>query len=167
MTELQKVRERLHAEMGDLVDRAVDELARQEEPKPPAGQNGRGSPTSAAAPGSSTERIETMIGQIADAYKNLAETKRAYARAERARQRYERRIRIDNADALKAAKNERTEKLHIERLLDSDQYRKLQDDEKKAELDHFEARAEVDRLQLTVKLLRTAAGADGAEEARA
>lgn len=128
-----------------------------------------GQPTSISVPavGQGSERIEELIQQIETAYKKLGATRRKQARAETARRRHEIRIRQDNADALISTKNERTEKLYLEGLLDTDQHRKLQDDEKRAELEHFEARCEVDRLQLTVKLLRTAAvGTDGAEEAR-
>lgn len=128
-----------------------------------------GQPTSTGAPtvGPGPERIEELIQQIETAYKNLGATRRKHARAETARRRHEIRVRQDNADALMTANNERTQKLYLEGLLDTEQHRKLQDDEKRAELEHFEARCEVDRLQLTVKLLRTAATvADSAEEAR-
>ncbi len=67
-----------------------------------------------------------------------------------------------------AAKNERSQTLYLDGLLDTDEYKKLVDDKERAEeVDHFDARAEVDRLQLTVKLLRaTAGGPDGPEAYR-
>lgn len=111
-------------------------------------------------------REEALIEQIEKAYKELGATRRKLARAESARRRHEQRVRVDNADALMGAKNERVANLYLDGLFDTDQYRKLVDAEKGAELDHFEARAEVDRLQLTVKVLRATARANDPEGGR-
>lgn len=152
---LQQVQKQL-AEMASTLGQAIEQ-EEQEASRRPA--NGQASPSSPA----SSPREDALIQEIDAAYKELAATRRKLARAETARRRYEQRTRVDNADALVVAKNERIAQLYIEGVLDKDEYRRLVDQEKAAELDHFEARAEVDRLQLVVKLLR--AGAPAEQEA--
>ena len=78
-------------------------------------------------------------------------------RADRELAEYVRRIRVDNAEAILEAKNERTASLYLDGLLDTDEHRRLQDIRAKADLDHQHARREVERLHLIVRLLGTQA----------
>jgi hypothetical protein len=64
-----------------------------------------------------------------------------------------RRIRLDNAEAILEAKNERTASLYLDGLLDTDEHRCLEADREKAELDHQHARREVERLHMIVRLV--------------
>ena len=80
------------------------------------------------------------------------------ARADRELAGYVRRIRLDNAEAILEAKNERTASLYLDGLLDTDEHRRLQDARERAELDHGHARREVERLHLIVRLLGAAGG---------
>lgn len=148
---LQQVQKQL-AEMATTLGEAIE----QEKQDSRRQANGQASPSSPA----SSPREDALIQEIDAAYRELAATRRKLARAETARRRYEQRARVDNADALVAAKNERIAQLYLEGILDKDEYRRLLDQEKAAELDHFDARAEVDRLQLVVKLLRAGAPAE-------
>lgn len=148
-TALQQVQAQL-AEMATTLGQAIE----QEEQETSRRQaNGHASQSSPA----SSRREDALLPRIDAAYKELAATRRKLVRAENARRRYEQRARVDNADNLVAAKNERVAQLYLEGILDKDEYRRLLDQEKAAELDHFEARAEVERLQLVVKLLRAGA----------
>ena len=79
------------------------------------------------------------------------------ARADRELAEHVRRIRLDNAEAILEAKNERTASLYLDGLLDTDEHRRLESRRARAELDHQHARREVERLQLIVRLLGTQA----------
>ncbi len=149
MTDLQKIRERLHKEMEVLVDRTVDELT--EETTPPARVPGDGQgPHEPVTP----QRVEALLGEISAAYSRLGATKRKLSEAEGAVRNHEQRLRVEKRQLLTNAKNERVAGLLMDEALDTDPYRKVLKNKESAELDHFEARAEVDRLQLSVKLLR-------------
>jgi hypothetical protein len=80
-------------------------------------------------------------------------------RADRALAEHVRRIRLDNAEAILEANNERTASLYLDGLLDTDEHRRLEADRARAELDHQHARRDVERLHLIVRLL----GAQGGE----
>lgn len=80
------------------------------------------------------------------ATENLASTDRALAE-------YIRRIRLDNAEAILEAKNERTASLYLDGLLETDEHRCLEADRARAELEHQHAMREVERLHLIVRLL--------------
>ena len=80
------------------------------------------------------------------------------ARADRLLVEHVLRIRLDNAEAILEAKNERTASLYLDGLLDTDEHRRLEADRARAELDHQHARREVERLHLIVQLL---GGTDG------
>ena len=67
------------------------------------------------------------------------------ARADRLLVEHVRRIRLDNAEAILEAKNERTASLYLDGLLDTDEHRRLEADRARAELDHQHARREVER----------------------
>ena len=94
-----------------------------------------------------------LIEEINEAYRWLATTTEALASADRSLAEHVRRIRLDNAEAILEAKNERTASLYLDGLLDTDEHRRLQDDRARAELDHQHARREVERLQLIVRVV--------------
>jgi hypothetical protein len=71
---------------------------------------------------------------------------------------YVRRIRLDNAEAILEAKNERTASLYLDGLLDTDEHRNLEDARERAELELQHARREVERLHLIVRLLGATEG---------
>ena len=72
-----------------------------------------------------------------------------------------RRIRLDNAEAILEAKNERTASLYLDSLLDTDEHRCLEADRARAELDHQHAGREVERLHLIVRLVGATEGRQG------
>lgn len=152
MTDLQKLRERLHKEMEVLVDRTVDEIT--EETTPPAGRDGHG-PRGPVSP----QRVEDLLDEISAAYSKLGATKRKLSEAETAVRNHERHARVEKRQLLTNAKNERVAGLVLDEALATEQYRKKLRARESAELAHFEARAEVDRLQLVVRLLRVASPA--------
>ncbi len=96
---------------------------------------------------------EGLIGEINEAYKRLSDAAEALARADRELSGYVGRVRLDNAEALLEAKNERTANLYLEGMLDTDEHRALREARDRAELDHGHARREVERLHLIVRLL--------------
>ena len=158
MTDLQKIRERLHKEMEVLVDRTVDQLA--EETASPARVPGDGErPHGPVTP----QRVEDLLGEISAAYSRLGATKRKLSEAEGAVRHHEQRTRVEKRQLLTNAKNERVAGLVMDEALTHDEYRKKLRARESAELAQFEARAEVDRLQLVVRLLRAASpAAEGA-----
>jgi len=101
-----------------------------------------------------------LIEEINAAYRRLSHAAEDLVRADRELAEYVRRIRVDNAEAILEAKNERTASLYLDGLLDTDEHRRLQDIRAKADLDHQHARREVERLHLIVRLLGTQASED-------
>jgi hypothetical protein len=101
-----------------------------------------------------------LIEEINAAYRRLSYAAEDLVRADRELAEYVRRIRVDNAEAILEAKNERTASLYLDGLLDTDEHRRLQDIRAKADLDHQHARREVERLHLIVRLLGTQASED-------
>lgn len=97
--------------------------------------------------------IGELAAEISRAHERLVATYRAVVAAREAVARYEKRARIDNADALLEARNERSMSLYLEGVLDTPEYAELSAAKTAAELEHYEARSEVDRLELTVRLL--------------
>ncbi len=100
---------------------------------------------------------EALIEEINEAYRRLSTATEVLADADRSLAEHVRRIRLDNAEAILEAKNERTATLYLDGLLDTDEHRRLEADRTRAELDHQHARREVDRLHLIVRLLETQA----------
>ena len=98
-----------------------------------------------------------LIEEINAAYRRLSYAAEDLVRADLELAEYVRRIRVDNAEAILEAKNERTASLYLDGLLDTDEHRRLQDNRAKADLDHQHARREVERLHLIVRLLGTQA----------
>jgi hypothetical protein len=96
---------------------------------------------------------DALIEEINSAYRWLSTTAEDLVRADRELAAHVRRVRLDNAEAILEAKNERTASLYLDGLLDTDEHRRLEADRTRAELDHQHARREVDRLHLIVRLL--------------
>ena len=104
---------------------------------------------------------QALIEEINEAYRRLRVAAEDLARADRSLVEHVRRIRLDNAEAILEAKNERTASLYLDGLLDTDEHRCLEADRARAELDHQHARREVERLHLIVRLLGGAEGRQG------
>ncbi len=98
---------------------------------------------------------DALIEEINVAYRRLSTATEELARADRELAEHVRTVRLDNAEAILEAKNERTASLYLDRLLDTDEHRQLQAKRARAELDHQHAKREVDRLHLIVRLLGT------------
>ncbi len=98
---------------------------------------------------------EALIEEINSAYRRLSAAAEDLLRADRELAEHVRRVRLDNAEAILEAKNERTASLYLDGLLDTDEHRRLEADQTRAELDHQHARREVERLHLIVRLLET------------
>ena len=103
-------------------------------------------------------RSDAFIEEIDAAYLRLSAATDELARADRELAEYVRRVRLDNAEAILEAKNERTASLYLEGLLDTAEHRRLEAERARAELDHQHARREVERLALIVRLLGTQTG---------
>lgn len=101
---------------------------------------------------------EAMIGEINTAYRRLSAAVEDLERADRELAEHVRRVRLDNAEAILEARNERTANLYVEGLLDTDEHRALEAARSRAEVGLRHARLEVDRLQLIVRLLGTRSG---------
>ncbi len=100
---------------------------------------------------------DALIEEINSAYRRLSAATEDLVRADRELAEHVRRVRLDNAEAILEAKNERTASLYLDGLLDTYEYRRLEAERARAELDHQHARREVDRLHLIVRLLETQA----------
>ena len=96
-----------------------------------------------------------LIEEINAAYRRLSTAAEDLAGADRELAEHVRRVRLDNAEAILEAKNERTASLYLDGLLDTDEHRRLEAERTRAELDHQHARREVERLHLIVRLLET------------
>lgn len=92
------------------------------------------------------------------AYAALKAARREAALAAHALAESEKRARQNNAEALLAAKNERTASLYLEGMLDTEEHRGLQDAKLAADLALDEARLEVDRLQLLARFVAALGG---------
>jgi hypothetical protein len=101
---------------------------------------------------------DALVEEIDAAYRRLSAAAEDLAGADRALAEHVRRIRLDNAEAILEAKNERTASLYLDGLLDTDEHRRLEAQRARAELDHQHARREVERLHLIVRLLGTQEG---------
>ena len=98
-----------------------------------------------------------LIEEINSAYRQLSAATEDLASADRELAGHVRRVRLDNAEAILEAKNERTASLYLDGLLDTEEHRSLEAARTRAELDLQHARREVDRLHLVVRLLETLA----------
>jgi hypothetical protein len=100
---------------------------------------------------------DALIEEINAAYRRLSAAAEDLVRADRELSEYVQRVRLDNAEAILEAKNERTASLYLDGLLNTDEHRRLEADRTRAELEHQHARREVERLHLIVRLLETQA----------
>jgi len=100
---------------------------------------------------------DALVEEINSAYRRPSAAAEDLVRADRVLAEHVRRVRLDNAESLLEAKNERTANLYLDGLFDTDEHRRLEADRTRAELDHQNARREVDRLHLIVRLLETQA----------
>ena len=98
---------------------------------------------------------DTLTAEINAAYRRLRSATEDLAKADRGLTEHVRRIRLDNAEAILEAKNERTANLYLDGLLDTGEHRSLEADRARAELDLRHAEREVQRLHLIVRLLGT------------
>jgi hypothetical protein len=96
---------------------------------------------------------DALIEEINEAYRQLRAATEDLARADRSLAERVQRIRLDNAEAILEAKNERTASLYLDGLLDTDEHRRLEAERARAELNHQHARREVERLHLIVRLI--------------
>jgi hypothetical protein len=96
---------------------------------------------------------EGLAGEISRAYEHLTATRREQLAATDALSDHERRAKVENADTLLEAKNERTASLYLEGILDTPEHADLLGAKRRAELAHYEARMEVERLELLVRVL--------------
>jgi hypothetical protein len=101
---------------------------------------------------------DALIEEINTAYRRLGAATEDMARADRELAEHVKQVRLDNAEAILEARNERTANLYLEGLLDTDEHRHLEAGKARAELALQHARLEVERLQLIVRLLGTRAG---------
>ena len=100
---------------------------------------------------------DVLIEEINSAYRRLNAAAEGLASADRELTEHIRRVRLDNAEAILEAKNERTASLYLDGLLDTEEHRRLENDRARAELDLQHAKREVERLHLIVRLLGTQA----------
>jgi hypothetical protein len=98
---------------------------------------------------------DALIEEINAAYQRLNAATENLARADRKLTEHVRIVRLDNAETILEAKNERTARLYLDGLLDTEEHRRMEDNRARAELDLQHARREVERLHLIVKLLGT------------
>jgi uncharacterized membrane protein len=98
---------------------------------------------------------DVLIEEINAAYRRLSAAMEELVRADRELAEHLRRVRLDNAETILEAKNERTASLYLDGLLDTGEHRRLEADRARADLDLQHARREVERLHLIVRLLGT------------
>jgi hypothetical protein len=96
---------------------------------------------------------DALIEEINTAYGRLSAATDDLARADGELAGHIRKVRLDNAEAILEARNERTANLYLEGLLDSEEHRSLEAGRARAELELKHARFEVERLHLIVRLL--------------
>ena len=101
---------------------------------------------------------ERLADEVSRAYERLVATRRALWLATEELSGYERRARVENAETLLEARNERTMGIYLDGILDTPERAGLLAAKNRAELEHFEARAEVQRLELMVRLLEATGG---------
>jgi hypothetical protein len=100
---------------------------------------------------------DALIEEINSAYRRLNGATEELANADSELAEHIRKVRLDNAEAILEAKNERTASLYLDGLLDTEEHRRLEEDRARAELDLQHAKRKVERLHLIVRLLGTQA----------
>jgi len=101
---------------------------------------------------------EALVEEINTAYRRLSVAAEELARADDELAGHVRKVRLDKAEAILEAKNERTANLYLDGLLDTEEHHRLEAGRARAELDLQHARLEVERLHLIVRLLGTQTG---------
>ena len=104
---------------------------------------------------------DALIREIDAAYRRLEAATEALAGADRSLAEHVRKVRLENAEAILEAKNERTATLYLDGLLDTEEHRRLDAERSRAELDLGHARRQVERLHLIVRLLDATDGGRG------
>jgi|GEM_PF-902852 hypothetical protein len=99
-----------------------------------------------------------LIEEINAAFRRLGSAMEEQARADGALTEHVRTVRLDNAEAILEAKNERTASLYLDGLLDTEEHSLLAAARARADLDLQLARREIERLHLIVRLLGTQGG---------
>lgn len=100
-----------------------------------------------------TQDEKGLAEEISHAYGRITSTRRELVASTGELAEHERRARVENADTLLEAKNERTASLYLDGILDTPEHAELSTAKRRAELAHYEARMEVERLELLVRLL--------------
>ena len=106
---------------------------------------------------------DSLIEEINAAYRRLGAATEDLASADHELDGYVSRIRLDNAEAILEARNERTASLYLEGMLDTEEHHRLQTGRTRADLDLQHAKREVERLHLIVRLLATR-GIEGTQD---
>jgi hypothetical protein len=101
---------------------------------------------------------DSLIEEINAAYRRLGSATEDLASADHELDEYVSRVRLDNAEAILEARNERTASLYLDGMLDTDEHHHLQTGRARADLDLQHAKREVERLHLIVRLLGTQTG---------
>ena len=101
---------------------------------------------------------DALIEEINAAYRRLGSALEEQARADGALTEHVRTVRLENAEAILEAKNERTASLYLDGLLDTEEHSLLAAARARADLDLQLARREIERLHLIVRLLGTQGG---------
>ena len=96
---------------------------------------------------------DALIEEINTAYRRLSAATEDLAMADGELAGHVRKVRLDNAEAILEAKNERTANLYLDGLLDTEEYRSLEAGRARAEIELKHARLDVERLHLIVRLL--------------
>ncbi|MBA2533608.1 MAG: hypothetical protein H0V21_01200 [Rubrobacter sp.] len=101
---------------------------------------------------------DALIEEINAAYRQLGSATEDLVRADHKLAEHVSRVRLDNAEAILEARNERTASLYLDGMLDTEEHHRLQTERTRAELDLQHAKREVERLHLIVRLLGTQTG---------
>ena len=98
---------------------------------------------------------DALVEEINAAYRRLRSATEGLASADRELAEHVSRVRLDNAEAILEARNERTASLYLDGMLNTEEHHHLQTARTRAELDLQHARREVERLHLIVRLIGT------------
>lgn len=101
---------------------------------------------------------DALIEEINATYRRLRGSTEDLARADHELAEHVSRVRLDNAEDILEARNERTASLYLDGMLDTEEHHRLQTERTRAELDLQHARRDVERLHLIVRLLGTQTG---------
>lgn len=96
---------------------------------------------------------EDLYPEIGRAYDTLAQAKAELIEAEADLELYERELRVNHAEAILEAKNERTASVYLDGLRDHDGYRQKERRRREAEASYFAAKCAADSVNVRVKLI--------------